>query len=98
MTIKTPEELLDGVSDQDSFIAFLEALANDFERERDLEAADPSPPFSRGKLGWENGTVDSVLWAAAAYADATRDRWPKESDGNVWKRCADILFTGKIYE
>lgn len=98
MTEKTPEDLLGLVADQDTFIAFLEALAADFRRERELEVDDPSSPYGPGKLGWENGTVDDVLGAAASYADDTRRRWPAEGNPNVWNRCAQILLMGKLYE
>ncbi len=92
------EALLDGVCDQGTFITFLEALANDFDLERQLEVSDPSGPYGPGKLGWENGTVDNVLGAAASWADATQRNWPADGDPNIWNRCAHILLMGKYYE
>ena len=94
----TPEDLVDQVCDEGSFLVFLEALAKDFRREREIESANPSPAFSRGALGWENRNIDDVLDAAAAYASATCDRWTNDGPVSIWKRCAQILMAGKFYE
>jgi hypothetical protein len=91
-----PFDLLDGVQDEASFIAFVEALASDFARELKLEAETPSSPYGPGALGWENSRIDSMLEAAASYADSTRN--PSAPDPNPWHRCAEILYMGKIYE
>ena len=90
-----PDALLDGVHDEASFIAFLEALSADFARERALEAEKPSSPYGPGASGWENDRIDSMLEAAAAYAHSTRNR---PGIDNAWSRCAEILYMGKIYE
>ena len=91
-----PFDLLDSVQDEASFIAFVEALAGDFARERALEAENPSSPYGPGALGWQNDRIDTMLGCAAAYAGDTRNRGA--NDPNPWHRCAEILYMGKIYE
>lgn len=90
-----PFALLERVQDEASFIAFVDALADDFARELELEAASPSSPYGPGAMGWENSRIDLMLDAAARYAEATRNR---PETGTVWRRCAEILYMGKIYE
>jgi hypothetical protein len=93
-----PAVLLENVCDQDTFVAFLYALASDYAREREIEAASSSPPYSSGKFGWENGAVDAVLGAASNYADATRRQWSASDGRSISNRCARILLMGKYYE
>ncbi|HVW53892.1 MAG TPA: hypothetical protein VHC91_26375 [Trinickia sp.] len=90
--------LLGSVKDEASFIAFVDALASDFAMEQELEKRNPSSPYGPGALGWENGTVDSVLSAAAAWGHASSLRGGATSEPNPWKRCAMILYAGKWYE
>ena len=92
------DELLERVTDEQSFIRFIEALGADFASERLLEATSPSSPYGPGALGWENGSVDSFLEAAAAWADASRRACMDAAVSNVWQRCAVILLAGKFYE
>ena len=63
--------LLEGVHDEATFIAFVGALASDFGRERQIETVEGAVPYASGPLGWENGTVDGVLEAAAAWGHGT---------------------------
>lgn len=92
-------DALDRVVDERSFVAFVFALAEDWEKEQEPEAASPSPRHSNGSLGWENGTIGAYLAAAADWADASKDgvRF-YQVPTNVWRRAADILYAGKIYE
>ena len=92
------QDLVESVKDQATFISFVNALAEDFELELVLEAAGRSSLYSPGKLGWENGTIDEMLEAAAAWGSASSDAWLKSGDTNVWRRCAHILLAGKFYE
>jgi len=95
----TLQAALDAVVDEQSFIAFLAALAEDWELEREIETAKPSPPYGPGARGWENGTIGAFLESSAAWAESS-------SAGlafyvvpqNPWRRCADIIYMGKIYE
>lgn len=93
------DELLKTVDDEQSFIGFIEALGMDFAEERLLEETSPSSPYGSGALGWENGSIDTFLDAAAAWATASSRSSPvSASRPNVWQRCAEILLAGKFYE
>ncbi|WP_103754192.1 DUF7660 family protein [Pseudomonas syringae] len=93
------DELLKTVDDEQSFISFIEALGMDFVEERLLEETSPSSPYGPGASGWENGSIDTFLDAAAAWATASSPSSPvSASRSNVWQRCAAILLAGKFYE
>ncbi len=93
------DELLAQVKDEKTFIKFVQALAADFEEERELESSKPSSPYSSGALGWENGSIDTMLGAAAAWGYSTAmNPANKTSEQNPWYRCAHILYAGKFYE
>jgi len=52
--------------------------------------ADDAPKY------WENPTLYMFLESASAWSSATSHRvLPSE---NPWRRCADILAAGRIYE
>lgn len=93
------EALLDSVNDEQSFLRFLQALAEDWKDEQDKELAKPSSPYGPGANGWENGTIGGYLEAAARWGDASVDglRFYEKSN-NPWKRAAQILHMGKLYE
>ena len=91
--------LLDQVCDEDSFVAFLSALAADRADEVVKEKMNPSSPYGPGANGWENGTIEAFLESAVAWAEASRNGLAVyKTPTNPWKRCADILYMGKIYE
>jgi hypothetical protein len=93
------ETLLDTVCDEDSFVRFLEALAAERADEVEKEKTKPSSPYGPGANGWENGTIEAFLKCASAWAQVSKHGlqfYAKPS--NPWKRCADIIFAGKIYE
>ena len=91
---------LEAVVDEASFVTFLNALAQDWDAEQELERVRPSAPHGPGAHGWENGTIGTFLECAAAWAEASAQRLPPgyELPKNPWRRCADIIFMGKIYE
>jgi hypothetical protein len=91
--------MADEVCDEASFLAFLEALAADKEDEQQKELAKPDSPYGSGANGWENGTIDSFLEAAASWGVASINglKFYKKPD-NPWCRAAQILYMGKIYE
>lgn len=91
------DSLLDNVNDEATFVAFVGALADDFALEIELEDGNPAS-YSRGLLGWENGTVDNVLGAAAAWGHDTLITGASPEGVNPWQRCAHILYAGKWYE
>jgi hypothetical protein len=91
--------LADSVSDENSFLQFLQALANDWEEEQSLEITNPSSPYSSGALGWENGSVGAVLDAAVSWGTASIDGLKHyEKPENPWRRAAHIIHAGKFYE
>lgn len=94
------DSALDAVVDEPSFIAFLAALAEDWELEREMEKTKPSLPFSPGARGWENGTIGAFLERSAAWAESSSAGLPLGYvvPSNPWRRCADIIYMGKIYE
>lgn len=92
-------DLLDNVVDQPSFLSFIDALANDFAMDRNAEASNPSPAYGASALGWENVTVDAFLDAAHAWGTSTLGRHEFDRPGiSPWRRCAEILYAGKVYE
>ncbi len=95
------DELLDLVSDEESFRRFLFALAADREASSLKETVQPSSPFGPDANGWENTTIDRFLFAAVEWARASENGLPIANyvpPSNPWQRCADILYAGKSYE
>lgn len=98
------KRVLDAVRDEESFLRFLEALAADRANEVEKEKTDPSPPYSPGANGWENGTIETFLEAAAEWGRASTNGLQfcgesvYEKPDNPWKRCADIIYMGKLQE
>jgi hypothetical protein len=90
---------LDAVCDEATFIAFVAALAADRKDEIAKEKASPSSPYEPGTNGWENGSIEAFLEAAVAWAKASQNglEFYRKPD-NPWKRCADIIYMGKVYE
>ena len=90
---------LEAVCDEATFVEFLSALAEDRADEVQKEKKSPSSPYGSGANGWENITIESYLESACAWAEASKDGLKYyQKPSNPWKRCADILYTGKIYE
>ncbi len=90
---------LEAVCDEATFVEFLGALAADRIDEVRKEKKKPSSPYGSGANGWENGTIEAYLEAACAWAEASKEGLRYyHRPSNPWKRCADILYTGKIYE
>lgn len=93
------QAILDSVNDEQSFLRFLQALAEDWEDEQHKELANPSPPYCPGANGWKNGTIGAYLDAAFQWGDSSFDGLRLyEKPSNPWKRAADILYMGKLYE
>ena len=102
LEIMTDENLircLDAIADEDGFVAFIAALAADRDDEVRKEKQRSSPPYGPGANGWENGSIEAYLGAAAAFAQD----WKRNPEGlpksdNPWRRCARIIYAGKHYE
>ena len=87
------------VTDEGSFIAFLELLAEDRADEVAKESVNPSSPYGPGANGWENGSIETFLERASAWAqDSINGLTTYEKPTNPWTRCAQILLMGKHYE
>jgi hypothetical protein len=87
------------VRDESSFLAFLDQLAKDRADECRKEELQPSSPYGAGANGWQNGSIETFLEAAAAWGQATADRpLDDEHPENPWQRCAQIISAGKFYE
>ena len=93
----TPEDYLDSVVDEKTFLEFLQILSEDWEREERIEAktpSPPSPPYTAGALGWENGSIGSFLEAAAAYGIDNLPAGGVEPNSNIWRKAASIIYGG----
>ena len=77
-------QALDWVKDEHTFVAFLTALSID--RRADRES-------------WQWDTIEGFLEGATAWAEDSKNGLGAYSiPSNPWKRAADILYSGKIYE
>ncbi|WBL78441.1 hypothetical protein I3J27_36835 [Bradyrhizobium xenonodulans] len=91
--------LADAVSDEQSFIRLLQRMAFDRKDEQQKGLAAPSSPYEPGANGWENGSIEAFLEAAAAWAEATQDTSSLEAKAaNIWRRAAQIIVAGAFYE
>lgn len=92
-------KLANAVEDEKSFLCFVSALAADWEEERRLDAQNPPSPYGPGALGWENGSIGAFLEAAHAWAEASAAGTQfYQVPANPWRRAAQILLAGKLYE
>jgi len=88
------DEMLESVNSRDSFLAFIKILQLDKEQESELGADDPSPPYSSGIMGWENGTIEAFLESMHAWAVDSGSLGVEPS----WQAFGQILRAGKGYE
>ena len=93
------ETMLEAVADEQSFLRFLQTLAEDWDDEQRQELANPRSPYGSGANGWENGTIGAFLHAAVSWGDVSVGSLESyEKPDNPWKRAAQIIYMGKIYE
>ena len=92
------DKLLNKVKDEESFLKFAEALYLDWIDEVEKEKKKPSPPYSSGANGWENGTIDAFLEASVAWARSGGKDPSVDIGNNLWKYFAAFLYAGKHYE
>jgi|SRR6185437_867103 len=95
------DDALEKVVDEQTFIEFVYALAADRADKVEKERKSPSSPYGPGHNGWENGSIEDFLYASARWPTASVNGLPlvpKPKEMNPWRRCADILAAGKIYE
>src|SRR5262249_52073641 len=87
------------VADERGFIRLLQMMALDREEEKQKELASPSPRYSAGANGWENGSIEAFLDAAAAWAEAnSRTAHLGAAVPDAWRRAAMIIVAGAFYE
>jgi hypothetical protein len=90
---------LGAVEDEKTFLQFLAALAENWENECEIEKVTPSHSHHPGALGWENESIGAYLDAAFQWGDSSSKGLPQyEVPANPWRRVADILYAGKMYE
>jgi hypothetical protein len=89
-------ELRPKVTDRDSFLAFVTALAAEREEAERMERDEPKRYQLGGANDWQNSTISSFLGAALVYFQPTSLRKPDDTPS--WKMMADFLYYGKIYE
>ena len=94
---RRPEDLLENVSDRESFIAFVNALASERERASLIEKDNPKSYIADGAFNWKNGDIQNFLYAALEYFEDGPLRQPIPEQPN-WKMFADFLYCGKIIE
>ena len=96
---ENPNDLLDLVKDEATFLAFVEALRLDRIEEKEREHVSPSSPLGPGANGWQNQTIEQFLGAAVSWAEDTDVGLTQGLDPTKpWKRFAVFLYCGKIYE
>ena len=79
--------IINNVVDEEIFLDFIEHLY----RDRVKYKNDP--------YKWQNDTIEDFLECAHAWGVVSKEglEYYTKSD-NPWKRCAEILYMGKIYE
>lgn len=92
-------EHLERVTDQESFLAFARALAQDRTSAAQAQSEHPAPLYGSNAGGWENTSIEAFLGAAASWAEdsnfgATQDL----GTASLWRKFAVFLYCGKIYE
>ncbi|GBF75526.1 hypothetical protein PA598K_03943 [Paenibacillus sp. 598K] len=76
-------ELVNKVADETTFLNFLDALRKD----------------KLANEEWANETIELFLDAAVEWGTASTNGLPYyEKPDNPWRRCAQILYMGKVYE
>ncbi|ADL51189.1 DUF7660 family protein [Clostridium cellulovorans] len=82
-------ELVNKVEDEDDFLDFINELSED--RIKSLQ--------KKSSEDWENDTIEDFFERAHEWGVASKEGLRYyEKPQNPWKRCAQILYMGKIYE
>jgi hypothetical protein len=93
------DDMLTNVSDEKSFLEFVEALISDRKRAAETKKEKPSSSWGPDAGGWENTSIETFLESAAAWATTSNFGLDQGlSASNPWKRFAVFLLAGKIYE
>jgi len=86
-------ELLERVTDRDSFLAFVTAL----ERDRATAAARPGSPYQHEAGDWQNGTIEDFLEGALGWARTNGNGARGLAADSPWRWFAEFLHAGKIH-
>lgn len=89
MDRKSLFEMVNEVKDEDSFLLFIKALSKD------------RVDFVNKKVNdeWQNETIEKFLEVAHEWGEISKSGLEfYDKPDNAWKRCAQILYMGKIYE
>ena len=85
------KRLADASVSRETFVKFVQALADDESDERRSDQLSPPPSWGPGWNGWEHGTIGDFLDAAVAAGHSL----PEEPS---WRGFAWFLLRGKYYE
>ncbi len=92
-------KLLNKVKDESSFLKFIKELLNSRLEDIELEKNKPTSLYAQTKNEWENTSLEGFLKAAIAWAeDSYFGRNQGLDDKNPWKKFAQFLFCGIVYE
>lgn len=90
---------LELVTDQESFVAFVRALAQDRVSAAQADAESRAPPYGADAGGWENTSIEAFLEAAVSWAeDSNFGATQGLATVSLWRKFAVFLYCGKIYE
>jgi hypothetical protein len=96
---KDPDEAVEEVVDEESFIEFVGVLAANRSEPDEMERQEPNSVYGRSKNGWEHGSIEAFLDAACRWGTQSINGMPLlPKSTNPWRRCADVLLAGKFYE
>lgn len=98
----TLETVLESVIDEQSFLRFLQALAEDWNDEQEQALTNPSSPYGAGANGWKNGTIVVYLDAAASWGKASvggldSAKSPTTHGGDLQRFFTWKNFTSSLY-
>ncbi len=92
-------ELLERVKDQETFMVFARALAEDRALAAKAEVGNPAQAYGPDAGGWENRSIEQFLEAAVAWAEGSNFGARQGLDSaSPWQKFASFLYCGKIYE
>lgn len=97
-------DLLSDVFDQESFMAFVEALLNErvlasrYAETRGSYLQSGMERADEDAFGWRNCTIEDFLNASLRWAKDSKFGEQQGLSPNAWHRAATFLFYGKLYE
>ena len=89
-------ELLDGVHDRQTFLAFAYAFAAERRRVEGIEAANPEVYQWGGAEGWNNNCISLFIEGGLSHFGPRSDGTVMESP--TWKDLAEFLWCGRFME